>query len=81
MVPSHTTSITADASASAGIFFDFSQVFGDPDLISVSQPFGENPTGTFTSSAVADGVWTITPVPGRPRPPARGSPGEHDDVA
>jgi Peptidase inhibitor I9 len=61
VVPSHTTSITADASASAGIFFDFSQVFGDPDLMSDSQPFGENPTGTLTSSAVADGAWTITP--------------------
>jgi hypothetical protein len=61
VVPSHTTSITADASASAGIFFDFSQVFGDPDLMSDSQPYGENPTGTLTSSAVADGAWTITP--------------------
>ncbi|HXQ75692.1 MAG TPA: S8 family serine peptidase [Acidimicrobiales bacterium] len=61
VVPSHTTSITADASASAGIFFDFSQVFGDPDLISNSQPYGENPSGTFSSSAVADGAWTITP--------------------
>jgi hypothetical protein len=61
VVPSHTTSITADASASTGIFFDFSQVFGDPDLISNSQPFGENPTGTLTSSVVADGAWTITP--------------------
>jgi hypothetical protein len=61
VVPSHTTSITASASASAGVFFDFSQVFGDPDLISTSPPFGENPTGTLTSSAVADGAWTITP--------------------
>jgi hypothetical protein len=61
VVPSHTTSITADASASAGIFFDFSQVFGDPDLMSDSEPYGENPTGTLTSSAVADGAWTITP--------------------
>ena len=61
VVPSHTTTITADASASAGIFFDFSQAFGDPDLISDSQPYGENPTGTFSSSAVADGAWTITP--------------------
>jgi hypothetical protein len=61
LVPSHTTSITASASASTGIFFDYSQVIGDPDLMSDDQPFGENPTGTFSSSAVADGVWAITP--------------------
>ncbi|HXQ62137.1 MAG TPA: protease inhibitor I9 family protein [Acidimicrobiales bacterium] len=61
VVPSHTTTVTASASASTGIFFDYSQVFGDPDLISVAPPFGTNPTGTFTSPAVADGVWAITP--------------------
>ena len=61
VVPSHTTSITAGASASSPIFFDYSQVFGDPDLISVAPPFGTNPTGTFTSAAVEDGVWAITP--------------------
>ena len=61
LVPSHTTAITASASAAAGIFFDFSHVLGDPDLISNNQPFGENPTGAFSSSAVADGVWAITP--------------------
>jgi hypothetical protein len=69
VVPSHTTSITAEASAPTGIFFDFSQVLGDPDLISDSQPYGENPSGTFTSSAVADGAWTITPFQDGPDGP------------
>jgi hypothetical protein len=61
LVPSHTTSVTASATASVGTFFDYSHVLGDPDLISESPPFGTNPTGTFTSPAVADGVWAITP--------------------
>jgi hypothetical protein len=61
LVPSHTTSITASALASSGIFFDYAQVFGDPDLISLSPPFSTNPSGTFTSTSVADGVWAITP--------------------
>ncbi|HTT87630.1 MAG TPA: hypothetical protein VMF60_09700, partial [Acidimicrobiales bacterium] len=62
LVPSHTTSITAGASASAPIFFDFAATFGDPDLISESPPFSTNPTGTFSSSFVASGDWTITPL-------------------
>jgi hypothetical protein len=61
VVPSHTTSVTASASASTAIFFDYSWVFGDPDLLSDSQPFGTNPTGTLTASAVTDGAWSITP--------------------
>jgi hypothetical protein len=61
VVPSHTTSITASASASVGIFFDYEWSFGDPDLLSNSAPYGTNPSGTFSSSAVADGTWTITP--------------------
>ncbi len=61
LVPSHTTSITASASASSGTYFDYTPVLGDPDLISASPPFGLNPTGTFTSSAVTPGVWVITP--------------------
>ena len=61
VVPSHTTSITASASASVGIFFDYSWNFGDPDLMADTQPFGENPSGTLTSTAVADGTWSITP--------------------
>jgi hypothetical protein len=61
MVPSHTTSITAAASASAPIYFDFAAPFGDPDLISQSPPFSTNPSGTFTSSFVQPGDWTITP--------------------
>jgi hypothetical protein len=61
VVPSHTTSITASASAAAAIFFDYSWNFGDPDLLADTQPFGDNPSGTFTSTAVPDGTWSITP--------------------
>jgi hypothetical protein len=66
VVPSHTTSITAGASASTGIFFDYAWAFGDPDLLSNEQPFGTNPTGTLTATAVADGVWTVTPFQNGP---------------
>jgi peptidase inhibitor I9 len=61
VVPSHTTSITASASAPSGIFFDYSWNFGDPDLLSNSQPYSTSPTGTFSASAIVDGTWTITP--------------------
>ena len=61
LVPSHTTSITATASASAPIFFDYSWYFGDPDLISSSSPDSDTASGTFTSTAVAPGNWSITP--------------------
>jgi subtilisin family serine protease len=61
LVPSHTTSITATATASAPIFFDYSWAFGDPDLISSSEPDSGVATGTFDSSAVASGDWIITP--------------------
>jgi hypothetical protein len=61
LVPSHTTSITATASASAPIFFDYSWAFGDPDLISSSTPDSGVATGTFDSTAVAPGDWIITP--------------------
>jgi hypothetical protein len=61
LVPTHTTSITATATASAPIFFDYSWAFGDPDLISSSPPDSGTASGTFTSSAVAPGDWIITP--------------------
>jgi hypothetical protein len=61
LVPSHTTSITATASAGAPIFFDYSWAFGDPDLISSSAPYSNVASGTFTSPAVASGDWIITP--------------------
>ncbi|MGH9016376.1 MAG: protease inhibitor I9 family protein [Acidimicrobiales bacterium] len=61
IVPSHTTSITASATAPTGIFFDYSWGFGDPDLLADSAPFSGNPSGTLTANDVADGVWTITP--------------------
>jgi subtilisin family serine protease len=61
LVPSHTTSITATASASAPLFFDYSWAFGDPDLISSSAPDSDVASGTFTSPSVASGDWIITP--------------------
>jgi hypothetical protein len=61
VVPSHTTSITASASAPVGIFFDYTWAFGDPDLLSNSEPYDDSPSGTLAASAVADGTWTITP--------------------
>lgn len=61
LVPTHTTSITATATASAPIFFDYSWAFGDPDLISSSPPDSGTASGTFTSSSVAPGDWIITP--------------------
>ena len=36
LVPTHTTSVTASATASAPIYFDYWWAFGDPDLISSS---------------------------------------------
>jgi hypothetical protein len=61
LVPSHTTSITAVASARAPIFFDYSWFLGDPDLISSSAPDSSTASGTFASSSVAPGNWVITP--------------------
>jgi hypothetical protein len=61
LVPSHTTSITAAASASAQIYFDYTWFLGDPDLISSSAPDSDQASGTFTSSSVAPGDWYITP--------------------
>ncbi len=68
-IPSHTTSITASASASAPIFFDYWWYFGDPDLSSTSPPLSGNPTGTFNSSSVATGLWAITPFQNGPDGP------------
>ena len=61
LVPTHTTSITAAASASVPIFFDYFWQFGDPDIVATSAPFSAHPTGTFSSSAVVPGPWAITP--------------------
>ncbi len=61
LVPSHTTSITASASASAPIYFDYTWFMGDPDLISSSTPDSDDASGTITSASVAPGDWFITP--------------------
>ena len=61
LVPSHTTSITAAASAKRPIFFDYSWAFGDPDLISSSAPFGDSASGSYSAAFIAPGDWIITP--------------------
>jgi hypothetical protein len=58
LVPSHTTSLSAKVSAASPLFFDFSWLFGDPDLISSS---GKTATGTYTAPDVSAGDWTVTP--------------------
>ncbi len=58
LVPTHTTSVTASASAPAPIYFDYWSTWGDPDVIST---LGDNPAGTFGSSPVTAGEWGITP--------------------
>lgn len=66
LVPTHTTSITASATAPASIIFDYSSIFGDPDLISTSAPYSGTASGTFTSAAVTPGEWIITPFQSGP---------------
>jgi Peptidase inhibitor I9 len=61
LVPTHTTSITASASSTAPIFFDYWWAYGDPDLISSSAPDSDQASGTFNSNPVVAGEWGITP--------------------
>jgi hypothetical protein len=58
-VPSHTTSVTATASASAPVYFDYWSYFGDPDLF--SSVIGDNASGTFNSPSVTNGLWVVSP--------------------
>jgi hypothetical protein len=58
VVPTHTTSITATATAPAPIYFDYWWSFGDPDIFSST---GDTATGTFTDNPVVAGEWGITP--------------------
>lgn len=60
LVPTHTTSITATATAPAPIYFDFWWAFGDPDVISSGAP-STSASGTFSSSGLEAGQWGITP--------------------
>jgi hypothetical protein len=58
-VPSHTTSVTATASAAKPIYFDYWSYFGDPDLF--SSVTGDNASGTFNSRSVTNGLWIVSP--------------------
>jgi Peptidase inhibitor I9 len=58
LVPSHTSSISAQVTAAASQFFDFAYPFGDPDLIS---SIGTTSSGSLTAPDIAAGDWTITP--------------------
>jgi hypothetical protein len=66
LVPTHTTSITASAHASAPIYFDYWWAFGDPDLISSGTPLSGSASGTFNSNPVVAGFWGITPFQNGP---------------
>jgi Peptidase inhibitor I9 len=58
-VPSHTTSVTATASTTKPIYFDYWSYFGDPDLF--SSVTGDNASGTFSSPSVTNGMWIVSP--------------------
>jgi subtilisin family serine protease len=58
LVPSHTTSLRATASASAPVFFDVTYPYGDPDVISTT---GETATAIYSASPIGAGDWTVTP--------------------
>lgn len=58
-VPSHSTSVTAAASASKPLYFDYWSYFGDPDLF--SSVTGDNASGTFSSRSVTNGLWIVSP--------------------
>jgi hypothetical protein len=78
LVPSHASSVTASASASKPIYFDYWQYFGDPDLPSTTPMPTDNPTGTLTASSVVDGLWAVTPFQdgpdgSKPLPPVTAS--------
>ncbi len=68
LVPSHTTALAASVSAPAPIYFDFWWLFGDPDVM--SSPPSDAPTGSLTSSAVADGLWAVSPFQQGPDGPS-----------
>jgi hypothetical protein len=59
LVPAHTTSITAAASAPDPIRFDVSWVFGDPDVR--AGPAGTLVEGSVVAHDVASGLWVIAP--------------------
>jgi len=58
LVPSHTTAIDTQVTAKAPVFFDFSWLLGDPDLISST---GLHATGKLAAPDIPAGDWTITP--------------------
>jgi hypothetical protein len=63
LVPTGTSSVTASVASPKPAFFDFDNIFGDPDVIAGTPGHTDNPTGTFsaTSPAVPQGVWAIVP--------------------
>jgi Subtilase family/Peptidase inhibitor I9 len=58
LVPTQTNLLLASAQGSAPLTVDWG--FGDPDLLMVSH--GNNATGVFAQSEVANGIWSITPA-------------------
>jgi hypothetical protein len=60
LVPSHTTSISSEVTASKTLIYDMSYEgeLGDPQIISST---GKTAKASFSGSPVADGLWSTTP--------------------
>jgi subtilisin family serine protease len=61
VVPTHTSSVSVTATATAPVYFDYWWAYGDPDLISASAPFADTASATFDGNPVVPGVWGVTP--------------------
>lgn len=61
VVPTHTTALSAAASANKPLFFDVTWWENDPDIMSTTPLSATTAKGSFSSSAVAPGDWFLTP--------------------
>jgi Subtilase family len=62
LVPPDTATVTASVTAPRPAFFDFDDIFGDPDIIAGTATRTDHPVGTFSAvPSVPPGVWAIDP--------------------
>jgi hypothetical protein len=62
LVPPDTAAVTASVTAPRPAFFDFDDIFGDPDVIAGTTTRTDHPVGTFSAvPSVPPGVWAIDP--------------------
>jgi hypothetical protein len=62
LVPPDTATVTASVTAPRPAFFDFDDIFGDPDIIAGTTTRTDHPVGTFSAvPSVPPGVWAIDP--------------------